>query len=89
MAEKVGWWAVGTVVGGALFSACFYGFFFLHGLIVADRAEAATNLSVAIDARNVQMNRLADLFEEYRRANDADHKVMLEKLTTVIIELKR
>jgi hypothetical protein len=41
MPEKVGWWTIVSVVGSGMFGLCMYGFIMLHGLIVADRAEAA------------------------------------------------
>jgi hypothetical protein len=80
MPEKVGWWAVGSAVGGVMFTACFYGFFFLHGLILADRSEAAQNLAKAVASRTEQMNRISDSIDAYQRQNSADHKEIMMML---------
>jgi hypothetical protein len=77
MPEKVGWWAVFSVVGVGAFGMCIYGFFFLHGLIVNDKAYASSALSAAVESRTHQMDRMADLFEMYRAANDKDHRQLM------------
>ena len=55
MAEKVGWWTVGTVVVGGMFGLCLFGFTFLNGRVDASEKiyraeirEVRAETSVAI-----------------------------------------
>lgn len=85
MPEKVGWWAVFSVVGVGAFGLCVTGFFFLHGMVLDTRAEASTSLSRAVEARTKQMDRMYDDIKDYQKQNSADHK----EIMAILLKLSR
>jgi hypothetical protein len=88
MTDKPITWSQGVAVVGSAFGLCCAGFMLLHSMILNDKAEAASQLTKAIENRNIQINRMADMFESYRNANDLDHKEILKMLMSIQKELK-
>jgi len=88
MSDKPITWQQGIAVVGGAFGLCCMGFMMLHGMIIQDKVYASEQLQRAVDARTSQMNRMADMFETYRNANDKDHKEILMMLAKIALELK-
>jgi len=86
MGDKPVTWQQGIAVVGGAFGLCCMGFMLLHGMILEDKAFASNQLSKAIEARNIQVNRMADMFEAYRSQNDKDHKEIMLMLSKLIAE---
>ena len=76
-----------SVFSGA-FGICCLGFMLLHGMITTNRVEASDNLQQTVVRRNIQMDRMADMFEKYRESNDKDHKEIMVILLGIKRELK-
>ena len=88
MSDKPITWQQGIAVVGGAFGLCMAGFMLLHSMILTDKAYAADQLTTAVNRRNVQMDRMADMFENYRTANDKDHKEIMVLLMSIKRELK-
>jgi hypothetical protein len=84
MSDKPVTWSQGIAVVGGAFGLCCLGFMVLHGMVISDRAEAAANLKSTVIERNQRFDRIADLFEAYRQANDRDHKEIMMMLGKLI-----
>ena len=88
MSDKPITWQQGIAVVGGAFGLCCMGFMLLFNSISTNRVEAAQELSQAVQRRNVQMDRMADMFEAYRQSNDKDHKEIMVLLLGIKRELK-
>jgi hypothetical protein len=77
MSDKPITWQQGIAVVGGAFGLSCMGFMLLFNTVSANRVEAAENLNKAVERRNTQMNRMADMFENYRVSNDKDHKEIM------------
>lgn len=84
MSDKPVTMMLGITVISGVFGLCVMGFFLLYGMVTTNRAEAAQALTKAIENRNLQINRMADLFEAYRLSNDRDHKEIMMMLGKLI-----
>jgi hypothetical protein len=90
MSDKPITWQQGIAVVGGAFGLCCMGFMLLHGMIMTTRAEsssvrteAADNLSRAVQARTMQMDRISDQFAAYQKENNASH----EKIMVLLMKL--
>jgi hypothetical protein len=67
MSDKTITWQQGIAVVGGAFGLCCMGFMLLFNAISTNRVEAAEQLSQAVQRRNIQMDRMADMFENHTR----------------------
>ena len=88
MSDKPITWQQGIAVVGGAFGLCCMGFMLLHEMVISDRVHASEQLTQAVQRRNVQMDRLADMFESYRAANDKDHKEIMVMLLGIKRDIK-
>jgi hypothetical protein len=88
MSDKPITWQQGIAVVGGAFGLCCMGFMLLHGMVTADRVYASEQLSQAVESKTAQMNRMADMFEAYRTANDKDHKEIMVLLLSIKRDIK-
>ena len=88
MSDKPVTWSQGIAVVGGAFGICCLGFMLLHGMVGANRAEAAGNLSTAISRTDTQLDRVSQMFESYRSQNYRDHKEIMTLLLTIKRELQ-
>ena len=85
MSDKPVTWQQGIAVVGGAFGLCCMGFMLLFNAISTNRVEAAEQLQQAVARRNIQMDRMADMFENYRVSNDKDHK----EIMVILLSIKR
>jgi len=88
MSDKPITWQQGIAVVGGAFGLCCMGFMLLFNSISTNRVEASENLQQAVQRRNVQMDRMTDMFESYRMQNDKDHKEIMIILLSIKRELR-
>ena len=83
MGEKPVTWQQGIAVIGGAFGICCLGFMLLHGMIVSDRAEAASNLKSAVADRNVAIKAIIEDIHDYQKQNTQDHKEIMSLLVGI------
>jgi hypothetical protein len=83
MSDKPVTWSQGIAVVGGAFGICCLGFLLLHGMILADKAEAAKNLRDAVLDRQAIIKSLNDDFREYQKQNNLDHKEIMAILLSI------
>jgi len=83
MSDKPITWQQGIAVVGSAMTLCMAGFMLLHSMVTNDRVYASEQLQQAVARRNIQMDRMADMFENYRMANDKDHKEIMMVLMSI------
>ena len=73
-------WGQGISIVGGIFGICCAGFFLLHRMILDDKAYATSQLSIEINERTRQSDRLFEMVDKFKDQNNSQHQEILRLL---------